>query len=125
MTCGGGGCEESGSSPKRVSQGAVLEWEDPGLWAHVTRGTALVRGAFLGEDALVLAAASGVGRAHGGAGVGSIARLRGGSVEGFGGVGLAVAVADDGDTVVKVIHTVTAGVVLVPAGATPRETRKR
>jgi hypothetical protein len=125
MTCGGGGCEESGSSPKRVSKSAVLEGEDTGLGTSVTGGAAFVRGALLGEDALVLAAASRVSWAHGGAGVGRVARLYGVGIERHSGVGLSVAITDDCNAVIKVVHAVSTRKVLVPARAAPNKQKKR
>jgi hypothetical protein len=110
---------KGGLAPKWVGKSAVLEWQEAGLRAHVTRGTALVGGALLREDADVLAAAGGVSGADGKARAGGIAGLRGTCVEGLGRVGFAVAVANDCDAMVEVIHALAAGVVLVPARKTP------
>ncbi len=60
-------------APQRVSERTVLEGQEARFRTDVAGGTALVRCAFLGEDAHVLAAASGVGRAHREAGIFRIA----------------------------------------------------
>jgi hypothetical protein len=106
-----------GLAPKRVGEGAVLERQKAGFRAHFARGTALVRRALLCEDAHVLAAASGVSWTYGKAGVGRVARLRRGGIEGLGGIGLAMSIANNCDAVVEVIHAIVAGIILVPAAA--------
>ena len=114
---GRGGDAGGRHAPQWVGERTVLERQESGFGTNVTRGAALVRGAFLGEDAHVLAAASGVGRAHREAGIFRVARLRGCGIEGLGGVWLAMAVADYCNAVVEIVHAVPTRVVLVAARA--------
>jgi hypothetical protein len=71
--CGGDARGGGAHAPQWVGERTVLEGQEAGFGTNVTRGAALVRGAFLGEDADVLAATSGVGGAHGEAGIFRIA----------------------------------------------------